>query len=387
MPPRPPLESDSSGEAQRQKLSQRALDSVPECAATGGTVRPISSVVSYLRKDLDTSRNCHVDRDLDTSLNCPNTYTSEPHRHPRCYSRTSEEAFTISDEQDPGKSLNCPYNRDHGKSRSRSLHSVHHPVAWVVDDENSVRSDVCYSLGIDVPVKERVADLQNRGLCDILLQRIEKEKPTLLWIKLFNTGTGRGNRQDCKAMTAVAQLMLAQMGTGNTLLVDSDAKNHAWDHRTIRQVVEDPRIHERRIRLCNLAHMGARPSVRKHRVACTIDIGKHLERCQCGLRYEDHDRHVEYSAEERLKRKREVARAILRLVESSIERCVGDSTRVNNITSSTETSLEPPKDTAAQPRAVHPRRVRFQPVHHDESAEKGTSGGLHGGLTRRVSAD
>ena len=107
--------------------------------------------------------------------------------------------------------------------------------AWVVSDRSGLRQRVLQLNNFN-PVTALHHDLHSRGKLCSMMDRLNADKPCLLWVRLAGPAMGSGNRRDDQRSTFLARLILEQLGSGRHVLLEGNVRSQGWNLRAIKEL-------------------------------------------------------------------------------------------------------------------------------------------------------
>ena len=120
--------------------------------------------------------------------------------------------------------------------------------AWVVSDQSGVRQDLLQTFGMH-PVTAIFHDLHSKGRYMQMSDRLRSCQPSLLWIRLAGPACGSGNRKDDRRAEFLVRLILEQIASGRTVIVEGNVRSEGWNLRPIRELSQRG-LHESVHRWC-----------------------------------------------------------------------------------------------------------------------------------------
>ena len=129
--------------------------------------------------------------------------------------------------QAPASSFETALAEPESFSPSARSPSQQKPLAWVLSDKSGVRQAVLQERGFVTTNFHH--DLHSKGQLHLILQELQAQRPSVLWIRLAGPAAGSGNRVDSRRTDNLVRLARAQMDSGRRLVIEANAKSGAWD--------------------------------------------------------------------------------------------------------------------------------------------------------------
>ena len=109
-------------------------------------------------------------------------------------------------------------------------------TAWILNDQGGDRQAVFQALGFTTTHYQH--DLHSKGHVRYLLNKLEVEVPSVIWVRLGGPNCGTGNKHDTLRAEHLCSLAERQQRDGRLVVLEANAKNLAWNLRSIQRLVE-----------------------------------------------------------------------------------------------------------------------------------------------------
>ena len=96
--------------------------------------------------------------------------------------------------------------------------------AWILDDKKGFRQQAAVEAGAAVLKCARAFDMCGKTQLDHAAFLLQQQAPHILWIRLFEPHTPRGNRQDRLGLRAVVRFMSLQIAQQRDVVLEATPK-------------------------------------------------------------------------------------------------------------------------------------------------------------------
>ena len=109
-------------------------------------------------------------------------------------------------------------------------------TAWVFNDQVGTRQSVFQALGYRTTHYQH--DLHSKGHVRYLLNKLDVDSPSVLWIRLGGPNCGSGNKHDTLRAEHLCAIAERQQQAGRLVVIEASSRNLAWNLRSIQRYVE-----------------------------------------------------------------------------------------------------------------------------------------------------
>ena len=110
------------------------------------------------------------------------------------------------------------------------------PLVWVLSDVQGVRQHVFLELGCRVV--SIWFGLHSKGQLHSMMNSLESQRPSLLWVRLHGPCTGSGNRHDASRAENLSQLIHRQNSLGGRVVLEANVRSNAWNMQALKSIID-----------------------------------------------------------------------------------------------------------------------------------------------------
>ena len=115
--------------------------------------------------------------------------------------------------------------------------------AWVISDQSCLRQQLLHTQGFR-PVNGIHFDLHSKLQFNHLANRLQAEKPKILWVRLAGPACGSGNRKDDRRASFLVRLVLEQLNSSGKVLIEGNIRSEGWNLRPIQELRTQDKLRE-----------------------------------------------------------------------------------------------------------------------------------------------
>ena len=108
-------------------------------------------------------------------------------------------------------------------------------IAWIISDKNAERQSVLQSHGYTTSHFHH--DLHSKGHLTYLLQLMQQQQPSLLWVRLAGPVAGSGNKVDSQRTLHLCALVQAQHSLAGVVVLEANPRSQVWNMQVIKGLI------------------------------------------------------------------------------------------------------------------------------------------------------
>ena len=112
---------------------------------------------------------------------------------------------------------------------------------WFLGDDDGERQRIASYLGFHV-LGFQLMTVQSQARAETMRSHCATSKPSLIWTRLFGTGTYRGKRQDQRQAWLLNQLLTQPLQDGRYVILEGEATLLTWDLPGIKALQRYPLV-------------------------------------------------------------------------------------------------------------------------------------------------